>query len=185
MSDQELASWNTTPMAFIQIEQDLISLTSEIQNIHDRAYITIYRRKLTKHQIWFNHPELVELRDLIRKAEQFERNKLKNKYIDKMRRIKMKNLELMPVNIIWNMVRKKDKPITIEINGKPCKEENAIPNNFADHILTEQNAQSAASEPLSCESSFGHYWRFKHVTTADVQIKVKSQKSKILWVLMK
>ena len=41
MSDQELASWTSTPMSFIQMEWDLIRLTSEMEMIYQRAYITI------------------------------------------------------------------------------------------------------------------------------------------------
>ena len=51
----------------------------------------------------------------------------------------MKDSEPIPVNMLWNMVRKKDKPLTIDINGNHCKDEKVIAEKFADHIMSGQN----------------------------------------------
>ena len=134
MPDQELAFRNSSPMSFIQMEQDIVSLTSEIQDIYHKAYTIISRTKRTKQQRWFFHPKLVELRDQIRKAEPVLRDKLKNKYINHARRIRMKESEPIPINMCWNMVRKKEKPLTIDINGNHCMDEKIIADKFADHI---------------------------------------------------
>ena len=68
------------------------------------------------------------------------------------RRIRIEESETMPVNMFWNLVRKKDKPLIIDINGKHCKNEKLIAEKFAEHIMCEQDFQLVASEPQPSES---------------------------------
>lgn len=89
ISDQELSSWISTPMSVIQMELKLRRLASEIALIYERSHTIIREKEKKKHVRWFYHPEVVELRALIRKAEPLERNKVKNRYINIMRRIKV------------------------------------------------------------------------------------------------
>ena len=85
----------------------------------------------------------------------------------------MKESEPIPVNMFWNMVRKKEKPLTIDINGNHCKDEKVIAEKFADHIMSGQNIQPAAAVPQPGQSFSGHYWSFKCVTPEDVRSRVK------------
>ena len=157
MSDNELSSWISTPMSFIQIEFDLSRLTSEIDMIYERSYTIMRKKKTMKHLRWFYPPELVELLALIRKSKPSERNKIKNRYTNVMRRIKVKNLEPMPVNMTRNMLRKKDKPIKIDISSKPCHNEKIIANEFAQYVLMKKYIQTKALEPQVSEGYCDHH----------------------------
>ena len=80
----------------------------------------------------------------------------------------MKESEPIPVNLFWNMVRKKENPLPIDINGNHCKDEKVMADKFADHIMSEQNIQPLASEPQPGKSFSGHYWSFKYVTPEEM-----------------
>ena len=90
----------------------------------------------------------------------------------------MKESEPIPVNMFWSLVRKKEKPLTIYINGNHCKNEKVIAEKFADHIMSGQNIQPAAAVPQPGQRFSSHYWSFKCVTPEDVRSSVKSQKPK-------
>ena len=83
----------------------------------------------------------------------------------------------MPINMAWNLMRKKDKPLTIELNGEHCNDEKLIAEKFAEHI-SEQEFQPVPSEPQPSQSLSSHYWKFKYVTPEDVRKRIKVQKLK-------
>ena len=63
--DQILACWRSTPLSFIQMDQDIAFLNSEIRDINQKVYKMITNTKRTKQPSWYFHPKLVELRNQI------------------------------------------------------------------------------------------------------------------------
>ena len=175
--DQILACWSSTPLSFIQMDQDIEFLNSEIRDINQKAYKLITKTKRTKQPSWYFHPKLVELRNQIRMAEPLLRKKLQNKYINHSRRIKVES-EPMPINVVWNLMRKKDKPLTIELNGQQCSDDKLIAEKFAEH-MSEQEFQPVASEPQPSQNLSSQYWKFKFVTPEDVRKRIEAQKPKM------
>ena len=100
----------------------------------------------------FFHPKLVELRHQIRKAEPVLRKESKDKYINHARRIRMKESVPIPVNMLWDMVRKREKPLTLDINGNHCNDEKVIADKFAEYLMSEQNLHPTATVPQPGES---------------------------------
>ena len=69
LTDHDLSCWVSSPLSFVQSDQDISFLTSEIRDVHQKAYKVITRTKRFKQPGWYFHPKSMELRDEIRKAE--------------------------------------------------------------------------------------------------------------------
>ena len=176
--DQDLACWNSSPLAFIQMDHDICLFTSEIRDINHLAYRLTYRMKRSKHPSWFFHKKLVELREQIRKADPAVRKKLKNRYINISRRIKIDESETLPVNKFWNLVRKKERALTIDINGKLCDDEQLVADRFAENMMSDEVFHPLAPDSQLLGRCSSHFWSFKYVTPEDVRKRIKYLKPK-------
>ena len=90
----------------------------------------------------------------------------------------MKESEPILVNMLWNMVRNREIPLTLDINGSHCSDEKVLADKFAEHLMSEQNLHPTATVPQQGESFSFHYWKFKYVSPEDVRSRMKSLKPK-------
>ena len=76
------------------------------------------------------------------------------------------------------MLRRSDKPMTLDINVQPFQDNKKIDDEFDLHLRKNQALPATKSEPQGPELIYTHYCSFKFVTRKEVLNKVRSQKKK-------